>query len=325
MDNAEITVLCLVYNHENNLRRCLDGFVKQKTNFIFEVLIHDDASIDNSASIIREYEEKFPNIIKPTYQTENQHSRGVNILQSILMPKALGKYFAWCEGDDYWIDENKLQKQYDFLEKNKEFVACVHSALFMDIKEGKQHTFPNLLQDKEYVADEIIKVGGSIFATNSFLARKDIVLSMPDCFKAKGFGDYQLFMNAAMSGRVWCMKDVMSVYNYGMVGSWTERIWNDKEKRIEHFMEMIRMLNAVNEYYEGKYEEAINYKILETEYNIHILSENVEKLKDKKYDIYKKMYRRKSILEWTMTKIPFSKKIIGFLVKLKNINNKGCS
>ena len=119
MNNKDIkvSVCCTVYNHEKYLRKCLDGFVMQKTNFAFEVLINDDKSTDSSADIIREYYEKYPDIIVPVFQTENQYSKGVDIIDDILIPMAKGKYIALCEGDDYWCDENKLLLQYDYMEQ----------------------------------------------------------------------------------------------------------------------------------------------------------------------------------------------------------------
>ena len=126
-DDVVVSVLCTAYNHEKYIRSALDGFVNQKTNFRYEVLINDDASTDHTAAIIAEYEAKYPDIIKPVYQTENQYSKGVFITKSILFPRSKGKYTAICEGDDYWCDENKLQKQVDFLESHEEYAACVHN------------------------------------------------------------------------------------------------------------------------------------------------------------------------------------------------------
>lgn len=124
-----VSVCCITYNHEPYIAQSLDGFLMQKTSFPFEVLIHDDASTDRTADIIREYEKKFPKIIKPIYQKENQYSKGNRaILASFVYPRAKGKYIALCEGDDYWIDENKLQMQVDFLEKNPEYGMCYTKA-----------------------------------------------------------------------------------------------------------------------------------------------------------------------------------------------------
>ena len=124
-----VAIRCLVYNHEPYLRECLDGFVKQQTNFKFVAIVHDDASTDKSADIIREYEEKYPDIIKPIYETENQYSKQNGSLGQIVNTaiKATGaKYTALCEGDDYWTDPFKLQKQVDFLETNPRYSFCCH-------------------------------------------------------------------------------------------------------------------------------------------------------------------------------------------------------
>lgn len=124
-DNSKILVAiqCLVYNHEPYLHECLDGFVMQKTNFSFVAIVHDDKSTDNSAGIIREYSEKYPNIIKPIYETKNQYSKHDGSISRI-MKNALdstgAKYIALCEGDDYWTDPFKLQKQVDFMESHPE-------------------------------------------------------------------------------------------------------------------------------------------------------------------------------------------------------------
>lgn len=119
-----VTIYSLCYNQECYVRQCLDGIVMQKTNFKFEAIIHDDASTDATADIIREYEAKYPNIIKPIYQTENQYSKRDFSISKILKLHTHGKYIAMCEGDDFWVDPYKLQKQVDFLESHPEFSLC---------------------------------------------------------------------------------------------------------------------------------------------------------------------------------------------------------
>ena len=111
-----VSIWCITYNHEPYIRQCLDGFVMQKTNFRFEAIVHDDASTDGTAAIVREYAEKYPDIIKPIFETENQYSKGDGSLDRIFQETCKGKYTALFEGDDYWIDPLKLQKQVDFLE-----------------------------------------------------------------------------------------------------------------------------------------------------------------------------------------------------------------
>ena len=143
--NPLVAIQCLVYNHEPYLADCLNGFVTQRTTFPFVAVVHDDASTDNSASIIREFAEKYPNIIIPIYETENQWRKPDGSLSRI-MNKALdatgAKYIAICEGDDYWTDPYKLQKQIDILEADNTLMACVTNTSRVD-KEG------NLLEAKQ--------------------------------------------------------------------------------------------------------------------------------------------------------------------------------
>lgn len=122
----KVSICCLTYNHEKYLKQCLDGFVNQKTSFDYEILVHEDASTDNTASILKEYEIKYPKLFKCIYQKENQFSKQ-NTLVNILFEMAQGDYLALCEGDDFWTDPYKLQKQVDFLESNRSYNFSGHS------------------------------------------------------------------------------------------------------------------------------------------------------------------------------------------------------
>lgn len=124
-DEIKLSISCITYNHAPYIRQCLEGFLMQKTDFAFEVLIHDDCSTDGTTEIIREYETKYPDIIKPIYEQENQYQQGKPIGTAVWnLPRARGKYIAFCEGDDYWVDPFKLQKQIDFLENNPDYGMC---------------------------------------------------------------------------------------------------------------------------------------------------------------------------------------------------------
>jgi glycosyltransferase involved in cell wall biosynthesis len=124
-----VSICCITYNHVKYIRDAIEGFLIQKTTFPFEIIIHDDASTDGTDHIIKEYELKYPNLIFPIYQKENQFSKGVRrILITFVFPKCTGKYIAYCEGDDYWTDPYKLQKQIDFLEANPEYGLCYTNA-----------------------------------------------------------------------------------------------------------------------------------------------------------------------------------------------------
>ena len=124
-----VSIACITYNQEKYIHQCLDGFVMQKTNFKIEVVIHDDASTDNTPSIIREYCNNYPDLFVPILQTQNKYKEGKGILVPYVYPKCRGKYIALCEGDDYWTDPYKLQKQVDFLEANPEYGMCYTKVL----------------------------------------------------------------------------------------------------------------------------------------------------------------------------------------------------
>lgn len=130
-----VAIHCLVYNHEPYLRDCFDGFVMQKTNFRFVAIVHEDCSTDGSAAIIREYEAKYPDIFRPIYETVNQYSKHDGSLERIMndaIDATGAKYVAMCEGDDFWADPLKLQKQVDILEKDETLMACCTNCSVVD-------------------------------------------------------------------------------------------------------------------------------------------------------------------------------------------------
>lgn len=222
-----VSIRCLVYNHEPYLRQCLDGFVMQKTNFPFEAIVHDDASTDGSAAIIREYAEKYPDIIKPIYETENQYSKHDGSLARI-MDAAMhrnSKYVALCEGDDYWTDPEKLQLQVDFLESRPDYTMCCNSTRVY-FEDKKSFSKIMVLQDRygDLNPEEIILKGGLFIATCSILLRKAIRWpDYPSYCKNCHVGDYPLQIMCAMKGKVYSYPRSMSVYRIGGLGSWTDR------------------------------------------------------------------------------------------------------
>ena len=140
-NEIEVSVFCTCYNQENYIRDCLDGCIMQETNFKFEVIVHDDASTDKSPAIIKEYQKKYPNIIKPIIQNENQYSQNVPYMQKFMLPRAKGKYIAFCEGDDFWSDIHKLQIQYNILENNENCNICLHKVKAINYLRKKDKLF----------------------------------------------------------------------------------------------------------------------------------------------------------------------------------------
>ena len=127
-----LSIVCTTYNHVDFIRDCIEGFLKQETSFPVEILIHDDASSDETADIVESYRRQHPTLIKAVCQAENQYSRGVKVLQTFIRPLVRGKYVASCEGDDYWVDPRKLEIQVGFLEQNPGYAVSAHDAMMID-------------------------------------------------------------------------------------------------------------------------------------------------------------------------------------------------
>ncbi|MTI64683.1 glycosyltransferase [Methylophaga sp.] len=124
-----VSICCITYNHEDYIEDALNGFLIQETDFPIEILIHDDASTDRTSDIIRNYQANYPKIVKPIYQTENQFSHGKRMNADFNFTRAKGDYLAICEGDDYWVDTSKLQKQVNYLIANPSYVLTFTDAL----------------------------------------------------------------------------------------------------------------------------------------------------------------------------------------------------
>lgn len=206
-DIPVVSIRCLVYNQENYIRDCLDGIVMQKTNFKFEAVIHDDVSTDGTVAIIQEYAERYPDIIKPIYETENQFSKKDGSLSRIMNAHTHGKYVALCEGDDYWTDPLKLQKQVDFLEANPDVSMCFHRAKVL--YDGNESPLYGSLTQREYSVSEILKRW--LVPTCSVMYRREIIPAVP-YDKEFCVGDNVLFATCGKFGKLYCLSDEMSVY-----------------------------------------------------------------------------------------------------------------
>lgn len=215
-----VSIVCDVYNHEPYLRDCLEGLVMQKTDFLFEILIHDDASTDKSAEIIREYMNKYPSLFKPIFQKENQYSKGVGIWCEIQFPRARGRYIAICEGDDYWTDPLKLQKQVDFMEAHPDFSVCFHPVMVLNQPTGE--IAPDTLKDvpSESTIYELAEYSNYIHTPSVMYRYNPMVTDKFARIGCVGVGDYLYHILYAEHGKIKKLPDYMAVYRQG-VGIWT--------------------------------------------------------------------------------------------------------
>lgn len=259
-DEIAVSVICNAYNHEKYIRSALEGFVMQKTDFKFEVLVHDDASTDGTADIIREYELKYPEIIKPVYQTENQYSKGGGRISAIQYGRVRGKYIAICEGDDYWIDPLKLQKQYDALEAHPEIDGCAHNSWKVNSETNKIiGSFPK--HSGILSREQVILGGGGYLATPSLFYRTDVNEKYRD-INLKMNIDYFLQIKMSLKGGIYFLDDFMSCYRVAALNSWTSRAAKrDKEYMIRYFNKLEDSLKNFNDATDHKYDAIIQKKI----------------------------------------------------------------
>lgn len=232
-NNVVVTIRCLVYNHEQYLRKCLDGFIMQKTNFPFEAVVHDDASTDGSAAIIKEYAERYPSIIKPIFEIENQYSKHDGSLRRIMNEHTRGKYVAMCEGDDYWIDPLKLQKQVDFLENHPDYGMCYTNFNLYKQKERKMvysvyDSLSSFYPKKFSLEDFIYSQGFTCPA--SWLYRRELSDSYKPEIRTLD-GTFLLFAHFLYVTKVHYIDDVTTVYRYHDKGVSHLKDYNSQYKR----------------------------------------------------------------------------------------------
>ena len=254
-----VSVFCTVYNHEKSIRKCLDSLVNQKTDFNYEILVNDDASTDLSVNILKEYEKKYSDIIKVVYQKENQFSKGVNIINEVLFPISKGKYITFCEGDDSWCDENKLQIQYDFMKEHPECSMCVHNTIFNDQLLNKKTLFNNWQEIYELTAKDVFE-GWKIHLTSYFLKREYVVLP-EKLLVGEVYGDYNRRTFAFGKGKIYSLPYVMSIYNYGNINGIVQTAMKDRTKGIVNMKDTVEYLNRLNVYFNYRFDEEINNQI----------------------------------------------------------------
>jgi len=308
-----VSVLCLAYNHEKYIRRALEAFVSQKTAFHFEVLIHDDASTDGTANIIREYAEKYPDLIRPVFQKENQYSQKIPIFKTHVNHLIRGDYVALCEGDDYWTDCEKLQKQFDVMERHPECSICVHR-----IQEVKEDGVPNgffrprvAMEEQMLDTQQFLNIREKYpFQTGCYFMRTKYWVEMyehPAEFrKPAKVGDEPMLLYMAAFGKMYYLPECMSAYRMFSIGSWSASHKFGRERQLERARWTCEMMRLYDAYTGHRYNCRLEY------YEAHVLwlSEEYRKLAGKKYRGYvKKMRFSRRMFVYVCAVLPFVGKL----------------
>lgn len=257
----KVSICCLTFNHGDKLVKALEGFLMQKGDLEIEVLIHDDASTDHTPEIIERYRDRYPDIIKPVFQIENQWSQGLKAISATYnFPRAKGKYIAMCEGDDYWTDPYKLQKQVNILEQYPEAVACFTNATYLNEIEGTQKSYVTQLEEGFVSERQVIEIGGSIYPSASLVFRSgsfdyNEISRIPEIS-----GDELLIYSLVQKGKIYFLDETTCIYRRWTGGAFSA-ISKDDEKLVAYKMKDIRGYLKFDAHTKGKYSEFLKNKI----------------------------------------------------------------
>lgn len=212
MEQPLVSIICTAYQHEMYIKEALECFLAQETDFPIEVIVHDDASADRTAEIIKEYQKRAPDIIKPILQKENQFSRYPGKITRIVNEAAQGKYIALCEGDDHWTDTTKLQKQVDLLNANPDVGGCFHytEQKYEEEVKGNGRVFGYHEGRTRFTVDDTLSAY-ALCHNAAFMYRKEALI-LPDWYGKVASGDMVFFSVVAGWGDLLCIHKVMSVY-----------------------------------------------------------------------------------------------------------------
>ena len=321
-DKPLVSICCITYNHSDYIKDAIEGFLMQKTTFPFEVIIHDDASTDGTTEIIRDYVSKYPDLINAIFQTENQYSKKRGITVRFVYPVTRGKYIALCEGDDYWTDQYKLQKQVDFLEANQEYGLVITKAKTYIQKERKFS----------------VNIGGSKVKFEDILVNNQIV-TLTTCFRKDllrkylheidppsrnwKMGDYPMWIYFAHEAKIKLNKEITGVH----------RILESSASHFTELSDTIAFIEGgynVSLFYLNKY--CYNNKILSDSIIVYYMwklftywcKSNTRELKNHIEHEIKKVQKIKSIkfllIKFTF-KVPIFRFLFFYYFKIRNNSN----
>lgn len=293
-----VSIVCDTYNHAPYVRAALDGFLMQKTDFPFEIVVHDDASTDGTADVVREYEAARPDLFRCVYRSENMYSRDPKILEHYVFPLVRGKYVAVCEGDDFWTSPDKLQKQVGYLETHPECTLCVCGADVVDVNGAPIGSVEPYETDTDIPMDDLIRGGGGFVATAGIVAPARLAKERAPFCDLSDVDDAVLQLWFGMNGTARYLSGRMCAYRWSVPGSWTQTYFSSGgAARILHHEKMIRALEAFDEEAGRRWHESVEYCVThQQKYEILRLQNDVFALRRPPYrEQYRKIPLRRRI------------------------------
>lgn len=248
-DRVYISCICITYNQEIYIKDAIDSMLAQQTEYRFEIVIHDDCSSDKTREIICAYKEKYPTIIKLILQKENQYSKNPRIIP-LTIPYLEGEFITICEGDDFWIDETKLQKQISSLIKSKEVHICFTAAKTL-ASDGSIKVIAKQKEEQiKFTLDEVVSGGGAFMPTASIMIRKVILYHLPEWYYSAPVGDYFLQIYASIDNGAIYLPIYSCIYRENSIGSWSNKRLSMTSSEIinegEHYLRTFKKILVLN-------------------------------------------------------------------------------
>ena len=251
-----VSILCITYNQEKYIAEALDGFLIQKTDFPFEIIVHDDASKDRTQEIVKQYASDNPGIFKLFFEETNQYSKDNTSFINRMYEQAQGEYIAVCEGDDYWTDPNKLQLQVDYLESHSDYAVVFHPVkVFYENDRGKYTIYPEQTNSSTFTLEELLK--RNYIQSNSIMYRKQKYDALAENVMPM---DWYTHLYHAQFGKIGFINKIMSAYRRHPDGVWWDSSHNLDKIWLKYGLSHLALFDAVFDIY-GKnttYREIIN-------------------------------------------------------------------
>jgi glycosyltransferase involved in cell wall biosynthesis len=255
---ALVSICCTTYNQESTIGQAIASFLAQQTAFRVEILIGEDASSDNTQAIVARYAAAWPDRVKLIAQPVNQGARK-NLAS--LISRAGGRYIALCEGDDYWLDPTKLQRQVDFLEHHPDHVLCFHAVRMVNARGRSLGLGIRPFRgDRSCDATEIVRLAGIGIPTPAKVFRREAADPLPDWYHAAHVGDMARDLHLVTRGRFRYIDRPMAAYRTGLSGSWTRRLYSGPDilaKKQAMLRGDLALFAAYDSYTKQRYHEPI--------------------------------------------------------------------
>ena len=253
MNNLQlISVWIITYNQEKYIAKALESALEQETDFKYEIVIGEDCSTDGTRKILLEYQAKYPEKIKLLLHEKNV---GMIANQNLTFKACQGEYIAMLEGDDFWSDKHKLQRQYDAMQKYPECALSFHPVYTTDGRVLNKYSD----KIKVFTTEESIKGGGYFSSTPSLMIKKSVISSMPSFLDKAPAGDYYIQIFGSLNGGALFIPDIMATYRVNAEGSWSESVY-DVEKKTNFIERTLRKIKKVDHYLNEKYTEAFQHR-----------------------------------------------------------------